>query len=78
MFCLSVCLYSIDVKTAEPPGPKICVQPRMTPAGRFMDAQNNKKLSPKIFDFRKTWKVHEKTNCKLAKNFIFVLSTRQC
>ena len=28
---LSVCFYSINVKTAEPIGPKFCVGPHMTP-----------------------------------------------
>ena len=39
---LSVCLYSINVKTAEPIGPKLCVGPHMTPEKRFMDDQNFK------------------------------------
>jgi len=29
--CLSVCLYPINVKTAEPIGPKFCVGPHVTP-----------------------------------------------
>ncbi len=31
IFCLFVCLYPINVKTAEPIGPKLCVIPHMTP-----------------------------------------------
>ena len=30
-FGLSVCLYPINVKTAEPIGPKFCVRPHVTP-----------------------------------------------
>ena len=30
-YCLSVCLYPINVKTAEPIPPKFCVGPHMTP-----------------------------------------------
>ena len=43
--CMSVRLYPINVKTAEPIGPKFCVWPcnRMT-QGRFMDAHNYKKV----------------------------------
>ena len=29
--CLSVCLYPINVKTAEPNGSKFCVRPNMAP-----------------------------------------------
>ena len=32
-------MYSINVKTAEPIGPKFCVEPHLT-QGRFLDAQN--------------------------------------
>ena len=38
--CLSVHLYPINVKTAEPIGPTFCVEPHIWPKGRFMDAQN--------------------------------------
>ena len=30
LVCLSVRLYPINVKTAEPVGPKFCVEPQMT------------------------------------------------
>ena len=40
------------------------------PMERFMDAQNNKKLSKNIFDFRKNLKIRKKKNCKSA-NFLF-------
>ena len=29
--CVSVCVYPINVKTAEPNSPKICVGPHVTP-----------------------------------------------
>ena len=48
---LFVGLYPINVQKAEPTGPTFCVGPHMTPI-RFMNAQNYKKNSPKIFDFR--------------------------
>ena len=47
---MSVCLYQINVKTAEPIGPKFCVEPCITPR-KVNDAQNYKKLYPKAFDF---------------------------
>ena len=34
--CLSVCLYPINVKTAEPIGPKFFVKPHVTP-GKVYD-----------------------------------------
>ena len=52
-------MYSINVKTAEPIGPKFCVEPHMT-QGRFIDAQNFKKLSPNIYVFCKILKIHKK------------------
>ena len=65
--CLGVCLYSINVKTAEPIGPKVCVGPYMTP-GCFIDAQNYNKLFPKTFDFSKILQIHEKI-VNSQKNF---------
>ena len=49
LVCLSVCLFVPNnrVKTAEPLGPKFCLVPNMT-QGKFIDAQNFIKLSPKI------------------------------
>ena len=40
-FCLFVCLYPINVKTAKPIGPKFFVGPRSCPQGRFMKEQNS-------------------------------------
>ena len=47
--CLSVCLYPINVKTAEPIGPKFFVGHLGTP-GKVMNHQNFKYLSPSKFD----------------------------
>ena len=49
-FALSVCLYPINVKTAEPIGPKFFVVPHVTMQGRLMNDQNFKYLSPSKFD----------------------------
>ena len=58
--CLGVCLfgsfYPINVKTAEPIGPKFCEGPQ----GRFIDAQNYKSLYPKAFDYCEILKLREK------------------
>ena len=50
--CLGVCLYPINVKRLNRLGQN-CVWDLTLPQGRFMFAQNFKKLSPKIFDFSK-------------------------
>ena len=42
--CLFVCLYPINIKTAEPTGPKFFVGNHVT-TGRFMNDQNFKYLS---------------------------------
>ncbi len=42
-WCLSVCLYPINVKTAEPIGPKFFVGARVTPVKVYGD-QNFKKI----------------------------------
>ena len=48
--CLFVCLYPINVKTAEPIGPNFFVGPDITWApGRFMNDTNRKKMCIKGF-----------------------------
>ena len=59
--CLFVCLYPINVKTAEPIGPKFSVGPRLL--GRFMEHQNLKK---KILE-NKNLPIHLKMICLLKK-----------
>ena len=54
--CLLVGLFPINVKTAEPIGPKFCVGPQK----RIMDARNYKTLYPKVFDFCEILKIREK------------------
>ena len=49
---VSVCLYPINVKTAEPIGPKFFVGHHVT-QGRFMNDKNFKKCVLKVFNFVK-------------------------
>ena len=64
--CLSVWLYPTNAKTAEPIGLNFFVGPQIVPGmvilifQIFKDAQNYKKLSSKILDFRKILKIYEK------------------
>ena len=53
--CLAVCLYPMNVKTAELIGPKFCVGPYVTP-GKVMKDKNVKNLCLKVFYFVKFWK----------------------
>ena len=64
--CLSVCLYPIKVKTAEPIGPKF-VWDLMWPQGRFYDWSKLKKFEFKNFLFCKILKIRE----KIRKLFLF-------
>ena len=48
--CLSVCLHPINVKTAEPIGPKFCVGPYMTP-GKFYERSKYQNLPQTKLDF---------------------------
>ena len=51
-FSLSVCLYIINVKTAEPIVSNFCMEPHVTP-GKVYEYQNFKKLCLKVFIFVK-------------------------
>ena len=66
--CLYVCLYPINVKTAEPIRPKFCVWPHVTP-GRFMNDQNFQNLCFKVLYFCKILKSAKKYN--KIRNFLF-------
>jgi len=57
--CLFVCLYPMNVKTAEPIGPEFCVGPHVI-LGRFMNEQNFKNQWLKVFYFYKILKMREK------------------
>ena len=57
-FNLLVCLYPINVYTAEPIKPKFCVVPRMTPR-KIYGGSKLQKLCPKDFDFCKILKMRE-------------------
>ena len=46
------------------------------PQGRFMDAQNYKKLSPKVFDFYKILKIHENKIVN-PQNLLLLLQRRE-
>ena len=54
--CLFVCLYPINVKTAEPIRPKFCVGPLWS-QGRFINDQNFKNLCLKVFYFENAQKI---------------------
>ena len=73
-FGLSVCLYPINVKTAEPIGPKSDIQGL---PGRFMNHQNFKYLSPSKFDRHQIFKNFEKSAkffVKIRELFFFCFS----
>ena len=59
IYILFVGLYPINVKTAEPIGPKLVVASHKTP-GKFIDGHNLKNLQQKRFNFRLIWKLNEK------------------
>ena len=48
LVCLSVCLYSINLKTAEPIGPKFCTGPNMTQGKVYGWSKSNKLGANKI------------------------------
>ena len=63
IYTLSVCLYPINVRTAEQIGSKLCVEPHMTP-WKIYGCLEVQKVVSKIFDFVKF--------CKSAKKlFLF-------
>ena len=53
-------MYPIYVRTGNPIGSKLISDNSLDPWGRFIDAQNNKKFLPKVFNFRKILKIREK------------------
>ena len=61
---MSVCLYPINVKTAEPIRPKFCVGPRVAPGSVYGQSDFKyvilKYFYPKIFNFVKFLKMREK------------------
>ena len=59
LVCQYVCLWTINVKTAEPIGPKFCVGAYMTP-GNVYESSELQKLSQHFFDFRKIFEISEK------------------
>ena len=56
--CLYVRLYPINVKTVKPFEPNFLWDPARS-QGKFIDAQNYKKLTQLFFDIRKILKIHE-------------------
>ena len=58
ILCLSVCLYPINIKTAEPIGPKFFVWSRVTPGKVFRWSNFQKFVSNKI-RFLKIMKIHK-------------------
>ena len=81
--CLSVwgfvCLYPINVKTAEPIGPKF-LWDLTWPQGRVMNDQNFKNLCLKVFYFWKIFKMRKKILWNPQTFFVFVLycTKRRC
>ena len=72
--CLFVCLYQINVKTAEPMGPNFLCD-LAWPQGGFIDDQIYKNLPLSKFGFGKFWK---STNFFWwnPRNFLFLLTQR--
>ena len=58
--CLSVCLYPINVKTAEPIGPNFGVGPHVTPKEGLRMIKISKLGVKKFFNFCKILKMREK------------------
>ena len=59
--CRSVSLYPINVKTAEPIGPKFCVWPHMTPVKFCGCSESQKIVSKYISKFPKKILSHQRT-----------------
>ena len=75
--CFSVCLFPINVKTAEPIGPKFCVGPHICPQGRLMNDRNFKISLLTKFNFHKIFKIHETFVWNLRTFFVIVLQCTQ-
>ena len=73
---VSVCLYPINVKTAEPIGPKFFVGSSVTP-GQGYEWSNFQKFASIKIRFKIFLKIHEIYFIKSAKLFVFVLLTRR-
>ena len=56
--CYAVCLYPINLKTAEPIGLKFFVGPHMTPRKVYICLKFSK-LSCEKFDFHEILKIHD-------------------
>ena len=70
--CLSVRLYPINVKTAEPIGPKFFVGYHVTP-GKVYGWSNFQKFASIKIRFLKILKIHEFFFWKSAKFFVFII-----
>ena len=68
--CLFVCLYPINVKTAEPIGPKFFVGHQVTP-GKVYGWSNFQKLVSIKIRFLKILKIHEIFFLKIREIFCF-------
>ena len=69
--CLFVCLYSINVKTAEPIGPKFCAGPHVA-SGKVYKWSKFQKFAFIKIRFLKISKIHE-IFCWNPRTFLFVL-----
>jgi len=71
--CLSVCLYPINVKTAEPIGPKFCVGPHVAPGKVYKWSKFEKFASIKIRFSLNFWKFWKSTNFfdEIREHFLF-------
>ena len=72
---LSVCLYPINVKTAEPIGPKFVVGHHVTP-GKVYGWSNFQKCASIKIRFLKILKIYEMFFIKSAKFFVLVSLTK--
>ena len=75
--CFSVCLFPINVRTAEPIVPKFCVGPHLCPQGRLMIDRNFKISLLTKFNFHKIFKIHETFVWNLRTFFVIVLQCTQ-
>ena len=72
--CLFVCLYPINVKTAEPIRPKFCVEPHVAPGKVYEWLKLQIFVSIKIRFSLNFWKFWKSTHFLLkSANFFFVL-----
>ena len=69
-------LYPINVNTAEPIGPKFCVEPHVAP-GKVCEWSNFQKFASIKIRFLKILNIHEIIFFKSAKFFLFCFINKE-